>query len=481
MGNGTVALAADEVPYTEMLSQLKEKFTGMMHALHREQGATLRIEILADKPVQDFINTHAAILDQALPPSADTPDASAKGTTVSDDMRQRLSRSNYIFSGIKTFHELNEAFPSLTDENGNRKPFERFLNDVQNIDKTYNQNYLRAEFNFVHTSADMAAKWEQFEADGDRYLLQYRTAKDDRVRPEHADLDGVTLPADDPFWAEFYPPNGWNCRCTVVQVRRGKYPVTPHDEAMSRGESALQLDKRGIFRFNPGLQQKTFPDYNPYTISQCRNCAVAKGNDPSGPLSLSRPSIPLTDLCQACQLLRICQEERQSRFREYLRYLNDSDYRDTEYHEKSGGIKATHVGHTFDDKKGWYEKKAQIAGFINGHSVVLDVEHHDIYHHRNTEGLWDGLLFEIAGAETGTANNIRNALKHCAKKPDSRIAVLFFPNDNFSTEEFNKGYSKYIGLKGTPQYKKFDLIYCIRGDKDEASVPQIIHRKKPSD
>ena len=312
MGNGTVALAADEVPYAEMLSQLKEKFTGMMHALHREQGATLRIEILADKPVQDFINTHAAILDQALPPSADTPDASAKGSTVSDAMRQRLSRSNYIFSGIKTFHELNEAFPSLTDENGNRKPFERFLNDVQNIDKTYNQNYLRAEYNFVHTSADMAAKWEQFEADGDRYLLQYRTAKDDRVRPEHADLDGVTLPADDPFWAEFYPPNGWNCRCTVVQVRRGKYPVTPHDEAMSRGESALQLDKRGIFRFNPGLQQKTFPDYNPYTISQCRNCAVAKGNDPSGPLSLSRPSIPLTDLCQACKLVYQMKKEKQS-------------------------------------------------------------------------------------------------------------------------------------------------------------------------
>lgn len=305
MGNGTVALAADEVPYTEMLSQLKEKFTGMMHALHREQGATLRIEILADKPVQDFINTHAAILDQALPPSADTPDASAKGTTVSDDMRQRLSRSNYIFSGIKTFHELNEAFPSLTDENGNRKPFERFLNDVQNIDKTYNQNYLRAEYNFVHTSADMAAKWEQFEADGDRYLLQYRTAKDDRVRPEHADLDGVTLPADDPFWAEFYPPNGWNCRCTVVQVRRGKYPVTPHDEAMSRGESALQLDKRGIFRFNPGLQQKSFPDYNPYTIKRCRDCDIAKALAPDGsPVGNKLVFVPENELCAACRIVR---------------------------------------------------------------------------------------------------------------------------------------------------------------------------------
>ncbi len=52
---------------------------------------------------------------------------------MSDAMRQRLTRSDYIFSGLKTFHELNEAFPSLLDENGDRKPFERFLNDVQKI------------------------------------------------------------------------------------------------------------------------------------------------------------------------------------------------------------------------------------------------------------------------------------------------------------------------------------------------------------
>lgn len=108
---------------------------------------------------------------------------------MSDDMRQRLQRSNYIFSGIKTFHELGEAFPSLIDENGNRKPFEQFLNDVQRIDRTYSQNYLRAEYNFCQTSADMAAKWERFSEDGDRYNLQYRTQRDNKVRPQHATLD----------------------------------------------------------------------------------------------------------------------------------------------------------------------------------------------------------------------------------------------------------------------------------------------------
>ncbi len=226
---------------------------------------------------------------------------------MSDDMRSRLSRSNWIFSGMKTFHELNEAFPSLINEDGSRKPFERFLNDVQKIDETYNRNYLRSEYNYVHASADMAAKWEQFMEDGDRYLLQYRTAHDDRVRPEHAELEGVTLPIDDSFWASYYPPNGWNCRCTVVQVRRGKYLETPHEEAMTRGEAALQRDTRGIFRFNSGQQRKTFPDYNPYTISRCRTCHVAKGetpSDPSNPLSLSRPSIPVNELCAACRMIR---------------------------------------------------------------------------------------------------------------------------------------------------------------------------------
>lgn len=130
---------------------------------------------------------------------------------MSDKMRERLTRSNYIFSGIKTFHELNEAFPSMLDENGNKKPFERFLNDVQKINSTYNANYLHAEYNFVQASATMAAKWEQFSEDGDRYNLQYRTAKDDKVRPEHAALDGVTLPMSDSFWETYYPPNGWNC------------------------------------------------------------------------------------------------------------------------------------------------------------------------------------------------------------------------------------------------------------------------------
>ena len=272
---------------------ISKGFKDAMKVIFNQKGNSFSIDIMADKNVQSLIEAHATVLDRNL-----------QSVEMSDIMRQRLTRSNYIFSGIKTFHELNEAFPSLLDENGNRKPFERFLNDVQKINDTYNANYLRAEYNFVQASAQMAAKWEQFAEDGDRYNLQYRTAGDSKVRPEHAALNGVTLPPSDPFWQTYYPPNGWNCRCTVVQVRKSKYPVTPHDEAMKRGEEALQDDTKGIFHFNPGIQQKTMPDYNPYTIRRCRDCDIAKGK-----IKLAR-FVPENELCAACKLVRSIEQNK---------------------------------------------------------------------------------------------------------------------------------------------------------------------------
>ena len=280
-----------------------------MQTLYKEEGSQFRIELLETPKMQEFIDTHAAALDSSF-----------QQVKMSDVMRQRLQRSNYIFSGMKTFHELNEAFPSLIDENGNRKPFEQFLNDVQKIDRTYNQNYLRAEYNFCQASADMAAKWEGFMQDGDRYNLQYRTQRDKKVRPEHAALDRVTLPMSDPFWQEYYPPNGWNCRCTVVQVRKSKYPETPHDEAMALGAEATGKDTKGIFHFNPGIEQKTMPDYNPYTIKRCRDCDIAKGK-------LKLAFVPDNEVCAACELLHRCagDNEKSATAIERTHYLHEME------------------------------------------------------------------------------------------------------------------------------------------------------------
>jgi SPP1 gp7 family putative phage head morphogenesis protein len=179
------------------------------------------------------------------------------------------------------------------------------LNDVRTVDQTYNSQYLRAEYNFANASAEMAAKWEQFAADGDRYYLQYRTAGDDHVRPEHERLNGVTLPVDDPFWDEYYPPNGWNCRCTVAQVRKSKATPSDPQEARLRGAEATANDRRGMFRFNPGKEKVTFPKYNPYTISRCRDCDRANGKS-----KLAKEFLNEGQLCEACAFIRSCEMGR---------------------------------------------------------------------------------------------------------------------------------------------------------------------------
>ena len=418
----------------------------------------MEVEILKDEKVLDFIDTHASVLDSTF-----------EKVKMSDTMRSSLQQSNWVFSGMKTFHELKEAFPSLLDENGEKKPFERFLKDVQRVDETYNRNYLRAEYNFVSTSAEMAARWEEFEKDGDRYFLQYRTVGDDRVRQEHAALEGTTLPVEHPFWDSHYPPNGWNCRCNVVQVRKSRYPATSEDELIERKkalaeEQARHKGKSEMFRFNPGKQRKTFPDYNPYTIKRCGDCDLAKGK-------MSMAIIPDNEVCMGCRLIRSI--NRSQNKAEFNRLKNNPNYKDVAYDEKSGGVKATHVSHNFDHKKGDYEIVVQNVGFLSGHSVILEEERHDLYKQRNAEGSWDGVPFEIAGREEGTPQNIRNGLKHCASKPNVRVAVLYFPNNNFDIENFHKGLALFTGLKGTTQYKKFSFIYCIQGDK-------IVQIKKPS-
>lgn len=183
---------------------------------------------------------------------------------VPGTVRYALENNAFIFSGFKAFHTLREVGLSLVTDKGDIKPFETFRRDVEAVNNRYNHNYLYAEYNHAVGASLMASRWQQIEADGDRYDLQYRTAQDDRVREDHAILHGTTLPPSDPFWSLYLPPNGWNCRCTAVQVRKGKYPQSDPDLSMLRGNNCTENAKQQIFRFNPGKELNLFPSKHPY-------------------------------------------------------------------------------------------------------------------------------------------------------------------------------------------------------------------------
>ena len=394
----------------------------MMKVLYKVEGAQFRIEILKTTKIQGFIEAHAEALDSSF-----------RQVEMSDIMRRRLERSNYIFSGIKTFHELNEAFPSLIDENGNRKSFEQFLNDVQKIDKTYNANYLRAEYNFVQASAQMAAKWEGFMRDGDRYNLQYRTAGDKKVRPTHAALNRVTLPINDTFWEEFYPPNGWNCRCTVVQVLKDKYPVTPHNEAMALGEESTGKDTKGIFRFNPGIEQKTVSDYNPYTIRRCNDCDLAKGKT-------TLAFVPDNELCAACKLVRKCESQR---------------YQTTKQYANGGKVQVHQLVNPADSD---YEKLIHVADFFakQGKSAKLTPKMS-----RPKKFVYQNIYHSLMGT------------KFEGKCPDLLIDGQWYEHEGFVSDKPKKAFRNMLndGLKQS------DRLIIDKPELTDAYMKRVIYQR----
>ncbi|KAA6348054.1 hypothetical protein EZS27_004506 [termite gut metagenome] len=278
-------LAAGEYPDTAGVEAAFEKAARWVR---QKEGFTSTM--LTDDPIFSLIKETAGFLSKGI-------EKGVSENSPSGAMVESLRESVGVFSGFKTFHEMKEAASLLVDENGNLKPFKDYLNDVQKINEAYNKNYLRAEYDFTVASSQMAAKWEDLQNDGQgRYLLQYRTMRDDKVRKEHRKLEGITLPVSDPFWDKYYPPNSWGCRCTVAKVRAAKYPATDSEEALKAGEKATAGKHAQMFRFNPGKQKAAYPHYNSYTISKCSTC----------PKDAKLVNIPANELCQACPVVHRC-------------------------------------------------------------------------------------------------------------------------------------------------------------------------------
>ena len=314
-------------------------FKRAVEYLHKHKG--YKPEMLADAPLRELIEATRGTLAEPLQKLSVSQE-------IPPELTGALDENIFWFSGFKTHHELVEASRLLKDNNGGFKPFEQYLQDVRAIDNTYNRNYLNAEYNFATASTQMAVKWKEWEKDGDRYDLQYRTAGDDRVREEHAALDGTTLPPSDPFWNHYLPPNGWNCRCTTVQVRKGKYPRSDSKEAIARGQACTDKPKQQIFRFNPGKQEKIFPPKHPYFPKGCGDCQYRQLSYDS-----SNPN------CQACKAVQKCIERAKSLHTEVVKTF------------KNGGLVEAYanIDKTTDDYK--RIEKAAMEFARKGETVVI--------------------------------------------------------------------------------------------------------------
>lgn len=116
--------------------------------------------------------------------------------------------------------------------------------------------YLETVYRTNVASAYQVGRWESAQRNAPLIkLLEYHAILDERTRPNHRAMHEFRAPIDSYVWKEWYPPNGYRCRCTVVFIT--PQMVRVYDLAPSTAMPDLHPDKG--FEFHPA--QGLPPEY----------------------------------------------------------------------------------------------------------------------------------------------------------------------------------------------------------------------------
>lgn len=119
----------------------------------------------------------------------------------------------FHFSAAKTLAELQELNRLFRES----RSFAEFHKKAQEVTEVFNKRWQKTEYETAVLTAESASNYNRLIGKTTLFpYWEYRTVGDEKVRPEHAALDGLILPANDPRWDKIFPPNGWKCRCYIV-------------------------------------------------------------------------------------------------------------------------------------------------------------------------------------------------------------------------------------------------------------------------
>lgn len=177
----------------------------------------------------------------------DTPDA---------EMLQRITRDVWHFSAAKCYNELRDMTLALRNPEGSLRTFQEFKAACGAIGDRYNSVWLKTEYDQAAGASTMAARWVEFKKNEKLMpYLRYSTVGDARVRDTHRALDGTVRKLSDAFWATYFPPNGWRCRCSADQL--------PFSHALET-QTIPEVPVSPMFRTNLAQSGLLFPSGHPY-------------------------------------------------------------------------------------------------------------------------------------------------------------------------------------------------------------------------
>ena len=178
--------------------------------------------------------------------------SSFKATDYRNTLKAHLDHNIYAFSAAKSLAALEQYRSKLTDDTG-VVSYGKFRDAVTEVDVEFNDVHLQTEYNGAVASSQMADKWEKLQQHD---MLEYRTVGDNRVRKTHKELDGKVFAKDDPIWNKIYPPNDWNCRCTVIPAKQGAKSDNPATTATG--------EIKPYFQRNVGKSKVIYTADHPY-------------------------------------------------------------------------------------------------------------------------------------------------------------------------------------------------------------------------
>jgi SPP1 gp7 family putative phage head morphogenesis protein len=150
--------------------------------------------------------------------------------------------------------ESNKKIEGLTDR-------ENRLKQLTKQDELYNETFHETEVSDIAYQSKQAQDFQDLEGDG-LPNFKYFTQRDDRVRPSHRQLDGIVLSKDNPFWEEYIPQNGYNCRCYVQSTSQEPTNNKKKIERVINQIKTEGIDKK--WRFNPAKSNNLLEIDHPY-------------------------------------------------------------------------------------------------------------------------------------------------------------------------------------------------------------------------
>jgi len=79
-------------------------------------------------------------------------------------------------------------------------------------------HHIETVFRTNLSSVYSQAGYDMMTDDPNTIAIEYIAIMDDRVRDEHAALNGFIALKSDPIWDKIRPPNGYNCRCDIIPL-----------------------------------------------------------------------------------------------------------------------------------------------------------------------------------------------------------------------------------------------------------------------